>query len=100
MNDLYVYLANQPSVARVVMLSALHVFAQGEQRCTRWLGRDDALIPSTPWSVLVPARQHFISPPPQRYGIGQMVVGEDVMSFGQARPPPACRPAHLLLIIF
>ena len=92
MNDLYVYLANQPSVARVVMLSALHVFAQGAQRCTRWLGRDDALIPSTPWSVLIPARQHFISPPPQRYGIGQMVVGEDVMSFEQA-PAPACLQA-------
>ena len=76
MNDLYVYLANQPYVRKVGTLYALHVFSQGAQRHTRWLVRDDELIPSTPWSVLAPARQHFISPPPQCYGIGQMVVGE------------------------
>lgn len=88
MNDLYVYLANQPYVRKVGTLYALHVFSQGAQRHTRWLVRDDELIPSTPWSVLAPARQHFISPPPQCYGIGQMVVGEDVMSFENA-PAPA-----------
>lgn len=98
MNDLYVYLANQPGVARVVMLCALHVFAQGASCHTRWLGRDDALTPSTPWSVLVPARQHFISPPPQRYGIGQMVAAKTYeLRACPGTSPSAGQPAVSLL---
>jgi hypothetical protein len=81
MNDLYVFLANFAGVARVVELSALHIFEYGGKRLTRWLKRDEALMPATPWSVLVPAEQHFITDSDESYGIGNMAVGEDVMSF-------------------
>lgn len=78
-NDLYVFLIAQAGVALLDKLQVLHVYELAGKRVSRWLKRDDVLMPATPWSVLVPAKRHFITSSKQRYGIGQMAVGADVM---------------------
>jgi len=89
-NDLNVFIANHECVAQVIALEpALHMFEKNGKRQTRWLRQDDPLIPSSPWSVLVPAARHYITTTAQPYGIGQMAVGQDVMILPN---PPAEDP--------
>lgn len=84
MNDLYVYLADQPDVDTVEQLFALHVYTLNGQRHTRWLSRDDALTPSSPWAALIPADNHTLTRDSLPYGIGQLTIGADVMVFDTA----------------
>ncbi|WP_322044100.1 baseplate J/gp47 family protein [Paraburkholderia sp. J67] len=96
MSDLYVFVADQASVAGVVSLKALHTYERDGVRAARWFGMDDVLMPSCPWGVLVSAPRHAIRADGERYGIGSMAIGEDLMlqpapqpvAVSQLRAPP------------
>ncbi|RDU97548.1 baseplate J/gp47 family protein [Trinickia dinghuensis] len=94
-NDLQAFIVNRVGAERVarLQLNVLHSYERGGARATRWFGRDEALMPSSPWAVLIPAASHFIGSCDERYGIDSMAIGEDAMVLPEP-PPPANKLAQ------